>query len=64
MKRMEKAGVVPITWNAVLAELQRDHAGKSTEHEVTRIFLEHLFLIKVGNSLSILKGINFIQRYR
>jgi hypothetical protein len=39
MKRM----VQPITWNVVLAELQRDHARKSTEHEVTRIFLEHLF---------------------
>ncbi len=43
MKRMEQAGIVPITWNVVLAELQRDHARKSTEHEVTRIFLEHLF---------------------
>ena len=43
MKRMMQAGVTPITWNVVLAELQRDHARKSTEHETTRIFLEHLF---------------------
>jgi nicotinamidase-related amidase len=43
MKRMEQVGVKPITWNVVLAELQRDHARKSTEHEVSRIFLEHLF---------------------
>lgn len=43
MKRMLQAGVKPITWNVVLAELQRDHARKSTEHETTRIFLEYLF---------------------
>lgn len=43
MKRMLQAGVIPITWNVVLAELQRDHARKSTEHETTRIFLEYLF---------------------
>ena len=43
MKRMEKAGVTPITWNVVLAELQRDHARKETEKEVTRIFMEYLF---------------------
>ncbi|OIQ26758.1 MAG: hypothetical protein BM561_00480 [Vibrio sp. MedPE-SWchi] len=43
MKRMEQAGIIPITWNVVLAELQRDHARKSTEEQVTRIFLEHLF---------------------
>ncbi len=43
MKRMEAAGVHPITWNVVLAELQRDHARSETEEGVTRIFLEHLF---------------------
>ncbi|WP_051902638.1 isochorismatase family protein [Photobacterium sanctipauli] len=43
MKRMIQAGVKPLTWNVVLAELQRDHARKETEHEVSRIFLEHLF---------------------
>ena len=43
MKRMIQAGVRPITWNVVLAELQRDHARKDTEAETTRIFLEHLF---------------------
>lgn len=43
MKRMEAAGVKPITWNVVLAELQRDHARSATEHEVTRIFMEYLF---------------------
>ncbi len=43
MKRMMQAGVTPITWNVVLAELQRDHARKATEHQTTRIFLEHLF---------------------
>ncbi|USD41009.1 isochorismatase family protein [Vibrio sp. SCSIO 43135] len=43
MKRMMQAGVKPITWNVVLAELQRDHARKATEHETTRIFLEFLF---------------------
>ncbi len=43
MKRMIQVGVRPITWNVVLAELQRDHARKDTEAETTRIFLKHLF---------------------
>ncbi|NRB40003.1 MAG: isochorismatase family protein [Pseudomonadales bacterium] len=43
MKRKIQAGVKPITWNVVLAELQRDHARKATEHETGRIFLEYLF---------------------
>ena len=43
MKRMEAAGVTPITWNVVLAELQRDHARKETEAQTSRIFLEYLF---------------------
>ena len=43
MKRMDAAGVKPITWNVVLAELQRDHARKDTEKETGRIFMEYLF---------------------
>ncbi len=43
MKRMIQAGVKPITWNVVLAELQRDHARTKTGVETTRIFLEYLF---------------------
>ncbi len=43
MKRMIQAGVRPITWNVVLAELQRDHARSDTEAGTSRIFLEHLF---------------------
>lgn len=43
MRRMIQAGVQPITWNVVLAELQRDHARVDTEEMTTRIFLEHLF---------------------
>ena len=43
MKRMIAAGVKPMTWNVVLAELQRDHARARTEEQTTRIFLEHLF---------------------
>lgn len=43
MKRMIQAGVRPITWNVVLAELQRDHARKVTEPGTTRIFMEYLF---------------------
>jgi nicotinamidase-related amidase len=43
MKRMQAAGVKAITWNVVLAELQRDHARSGTEREVTRIFMEYLF---------------------
>ena len=43
MKRMVQAGVTPITWNVVLAELQRDHARTETGEQTSRIFLEHLF---------------------
>ena len=43
MRRMIDAGVKPITWNVVLAELQRDHARTDTEKQTTRIFLEYLF---------------------
>lgn len=43
MKRVQAAGVKPITWNVVLAELQSDHARSGTGREVTRIFMEYLF---------------------
>ena len=43
MRRMVEAGVQPITWNVVLAELQRDHARMATADGTSRIFLEYLF---------------------
>ena len=43
MERMIQAGVVPVTWNVVLAELQRDHARSKTEAGTSKIFLKHLF---------------------
>ena len=43
MKRMIQAGAIPITWNVVLAELQRDHARSKTEAGTSKIFLKHLF---------------------
>ena len=43
MKRMLQEGVIPISWNVVPAELQRDHARSNTLGETTRIFLEYLF---------------------
>lgn len=43
MKRMLQVGVIPISWNVVPAELQRDHARSATLEETTRIFLEYLF---------------------
>ena len=45
MRRMIEAGVEPITWNVVPAELQRDHARTDRLNEVTRIFMEHLFKV-------------------
>ncbi|MEM7303211.1 MAG: hydrolase [Pseudomonadota bacterium] len=45
MRRMIAAGVEPITWNVVPAELQRDHARKDKLKEVTRVFMEHLFKV-------------------
>jgi nicotinamidase-related amidase len=45
MKRMIAAGVEPITWNVVPAELQRDHARKAVLPEVTKIFMEYLFKV-------------------
>jgi len=43
MKRMIQAGVVPLTWNVVLAELQRDHARFKTAKGTSQIFLKYLF---------------------
>ena len=45
MRRMIEAGVEPIKWNVVPAELQRDHARSENLKEVTRIFMEHLFKV-------------------
>ncbi len=45
MKRMIAAGVEPITWNVVPAELQRDHARTDVLPEVTKIFMEYLFKV-------------------
>lgn len=45
MRRMIAAGVEPITWNVVPAELQRDHARTDRLQEVTRVFMEHLFKV-------------------
>ncbi len=45
MRRMIAAGVEPITWNVVPAELQRDHARPDKLAEVTRVFMEHLFKV-------------------
>ncbi|MCG7522787.1 isochorismatase family protein [Ruegeria sp. Ofav3-42] len=45
MRRMIEAGVEPITWNVVPAELQRDHARTDKLKAVTRVFMEHLFKV-------------------
>jgi len=45
MERMIQAGVTPITWNVVPAELQRDHARADSSGELIRIFMEYLFKI-------------------
>ena len=45
MRRMIEAGVEPITWNVVPAELQRDHARSDRLAAVTRVFMEHLFKV-------------------
>ncbi|KZK88731.1 Isochorismatase family protein [Pseudovibrio sp. W64] len=45
MRRMIEAGVEPITWNVVPAELQRDHARTDKLQAVTRVFMEHLFKV-------------------
>lgn len=45
MRRMIAAGVEPITWNVVPAELQRDHARTDKLAAVTRVFMEHLFKV-------------------
>ena len=45
MKRMIAAGVEPITWNVVPAELQRDHARSELLADVTRIFMQYLFKV-------------------
>jgi nicotinamidase-related amidase len=41
VRRMVQAGAVPITWIAVLGELQRDWARESTVPGVAEIFMQH-----------------------
>jgi len=41
MVRMQQAGVVPVTWNQVMLEFQRDWSRKSTYDAVMKIVLEH-----------------------
>ncbi|MEV1177220.1 hydrolase [Nonomuraea sp. NPDC049784] len=41
VRRMEQAGVVPITWMAVSGEWQRDWAREPTPPELTQILQEH-----------------------
>src|SRR3989441_12277744 len=41
VRRMVQAGAVPMTWMAVLGELQRDWARESTVPGVGEIFLQH-----------------------
>ncbi|MCJ8314979.1 MAG: isochorismatase family protein [Saccharospirillaceae bacterium] len=46
MARMLKAGVTPITWNVVPAELSRDHARLATSENgntLVKIFMKYLF---------------------
>jgi nicotinamidase-related amidase len=41
MARMIQAGVIPVTWQQVLLEWQRDWANKATYNEVMAIVREH-----------------------
>ncbi len=41
MDRMIQAGIIPVTWQQVLLEWQRDWAHKATYDEVIRIVQEH-----------------------
>jgi len=41
VRRMVQAGAVPMTWIAVLGELQRDWARESTVPGVAEIFMQH-----------------------
>jgi len=41
VRRMVQAGAVPMTWIAVLGELQRDWAREATVPGVAEIFLQH-----------------------
>jgi nicotinamidase-related amidase len=43
LQRMFNAGVTPVTWNVMLAELHRDHARKETSPGLMAIFKEHLY---------------------
>jgi len=41
MRRVEQAGAVPVTWNQVMLEWQRDWSRKTTYDGVMKIVLEH-----------------------
>jgi len=41
MLRMVQAGVVPVTWQQVLLEWQRDWAHRDTYNDVMKIVTEH-----------------------
>jgi len=41
MKRMVQAGVVPVTWNQVMLEFQRDWSRRDTYDAVMKTVLEH-----------------------
>jgi nicotinamidase-related amidase len=41
MDRMMQVGVVPVTWQQVLLEWQRDWARKDTYDAVTSLVMEH-----------------------
>ena len=41
VRRLVQAGVVPITWLAVLAEWQRDWAREETAKGLSQVLLEH-----------------------
>jgi len=41
VRRLVQAGVVPITWLAVLAEWQRDWAREKTAESLSQVLLEH-----------------------
>jgi len=48
IQRMIQAGAKPVTWQAVLLELQRDWANKDTYQDVTDIIREHCGVYGLG----------------
>ena len=41
VRRMVQAGVVPITWLAVMSEWQRDYTREKTLQGLTEVLLQH-----------------------